>query len=77
MVVRAKFSLQGACMLLAIFSMQACTVLGPEYERPGTDLAADWQSDSLNSAPKLSAKNPVGPSRGNGGGILMTRHWIC
>lgn len=58
MVVRAKFSLQGACMLLAIFSMQACTVLGPDYERPGTDLAADWQSDSLNSAPKTLSEKP-------------------
>lgn len=58
MVVRAKFSLQGACMLLAIFSMKACTVLGPDYERPGTDLAADWQSDSLNSAPKTLSQKP-------------------
>lgn len=57
MVVRGKPGLRGIC-LLTILSMQACTVLGPDYVRPGTDIAPDWQSDSLGSAPKITSEQP-------------------
>jgi multidrug efflux system outer membrane protein len=59
MAASARFSLQGvACLLLTIISLQACTVLGPDYVRPSTDLAPDWQSDSLKSAPKTLSETP-------------------
>ena len=58
MVVLAKLGLRPVCLLLATIGMQACTVLGPDYVRPDTDLAPDWQSDSLQTAPKTASAQP-------------------
>ena len=43
--------------LLCAAALCACTVVGPDYVRPDTDLPANWQSDSLNQAPQ--GKTPV------------------
>ena len=57
-MVVVKPGLSGMCLLLTILSLQACMVLGPDYERPSTDLAPGWQSDSLNRAPKSPGEKP-------------------
>lgn len=58
MAAPARLGLRSACLLLTILSMQACTVLGPDYVPPDTDLAPDWQSDSLDKAPKAAGEQP-------------------
>jgi hypothetical protein len=39
------------CTALAML-VSGCTVLGPNYERPATDIPADWASSSLAQAPQ-------------------------
>jgi NodT family efflux transporter outer membrane factor (OMF) lipoprotein len=59
MAAPAKLGLESvAYLLVTVISLQACTVLGPDYVRPTTDLSPDWQSDSLNSAPKTLSEKP-------------------
>ncbi len=41
-------------VLLAALGVSACTTLGPNYQRPTSDIATDWTSSSLNVAPKHS-----------------------
>ncbi|MDR3428680.1 TolC family protein [Silvimonas sp.] len=38
--------------LLVAFSVSACTVVGPNYVRPASDIAPDWQSSSMVPVPK-------------------------
>lgn len=40
--------------LLAVSSVSACALLGPDYVRPTTDIAPDWESSSLVPVPKQS-----------------------
>ncbi|WP_410499074.1 efflux transporter outer membrane subunit [Chitinibacter sp. S2-10] len=49
---RQQFVLKRCCLFLALSGLQACTVLGPDYVRPASQIAADWQGDSLQNAPK-------------------------
>ncbi|WP_027467692.1 efflux transporter outer membrane subunit [Deefgea rivuli] len=41
-------------VVLWVAMLSACTTLGPQYVRPSSELPADWQSTSLNDAPKIA-----------------------
>jgi len=58
MAAHAKRLQRVVCLLLTSLSMQACTVLGPDYVSPSTDIAPDWQSENLNTAPKTLSEEP-------------------